>query len=87
LDKVGRLDGLKKGWTMSQGNEGSLRGLMPQVAEWIDDLRQVFGREVIDAIVLNGKRGHGTFWARETGPDGKTREFGSRPQQHGGHDA
>jgi hypothetical protein len=64
---------------MSQEKQGSLRELMPQTAAWIDQLRDAFGREFIDRQVLGGKQGKGTFWARETGPDGVTREFGSRP--------
>jgi hypothetical protein len=57
---------------------GSLRELMPFAAELVDELRALLGKEEADRIVLAGKQGKGTFWVRETGPDGVVREFGSR---------
>lgn len=55
----------------------SLREVMPQTAQIVDELRAQFGKEVIDRIVLQGKAGRGTFYAAELGPDGVLREFGS----------
>lgn len=59
--------------------KGSMREVMLQTARLVDELRQVLGKEWADRIVLGGKLGKGTFWAQETGPDGVTREFGSKP--------
>lgn len=50
---------------------------MPQTAELVDWLRQEFGKEKADAIVLKGKQGRGGFYAAELGADGVLREFGS----------
>lgn len=61
------------------GKTGSLRESMPQVAQWIDELRAQFGKEAIDRIVLAGKRGERRFYAAEIGPDGVMREFGTAP--------
>ena len=61
---------------MEQKN-GSLRDVMPQTAEFIDQVRQAFGRERVDAILLRAKCGLGGFHAAEIGPDGQLREFGS----------
>ena len=73
------MDGRKgRGWKVETGKKGSLREVMPGTAAIVDELRQVLGREWADRIVLGGKQGRGTFWARETGPDGVVREFGSR---------
>lgn len=58
--------------------KGSLREVMPVTAGIVDDLRQALGREWADRLVLGGKQGKGTFWSRETCPDGVVREFGSR---------
>lgn len=80
LDEVGRLDG---GGTVSQGKE-SLREVMPETAKLVDELRAALGREWADRVVLGGKLGRCTFWAREECPDGQVREFGSR-RKGGGH--
>lgn len=65
-----------------------MRTQMPQVAAWVDELRQVFGREVIDGQIRNGMAGRCVFWARETGPDGQVRTVGnvpaSAPEKNGG---
>lgn len=58
--------------------KGSLREVMPETARLVDELRDVLGREWADRLVLAGRQGKGTFWAREQCPDGETREFGSR---------
>lgn len=50
---------------------------MPQTAELADWLRQEFGKDKADALILKGKQGKGGFYAAELGPDGVLREFGS----------
>lgn len=52
--------------------------MMPATAALVDELRQALGKEWADRVVLGGKQGKRTFWARETCPDGEVREFGSR---------
>ena len=42
---------------------------MPQVAAWVDGLRQVFGCEVIDHAIRTQR-----FVATERGPDGQVHE-------------
>lgn len=64
---------------MNSQKQQSLRDVMPQTAALIDELRAQFGREVIDTIVLAGKRGRPVFYAAELGPDGQLREFGTAP--------
>jgi hypothetical protein len=58
--------------------QGSLRGVMPETAGLVDELRQVLGVEWANRLLLQGKAGKGCFWAQETGPDGVVREFGSK---------
>lgn len=62
---------------MTQGKGGTLRQVMPQTAELVDWLREEFGAETADKILLRGKQGKGGFYAAEIGPDGVLREFGS----------
>lgn len=57
--------------------QGSLREVMPVAAELVDWLREQFGKEYADRIVLDGKAGRGGFYVAEVGPDGVFREFGS----------
>lgn len=45
----------------------SLRQSMPQTAAWIDELRQTFGAEAINASIKNGMAGGSDFWASENG--------------------
>lgn len=40
---------------------------MPTVAAFIDTLREVFGKEMIDAQIRQGLRGEPVFWASENG--------------------
>lgn len=78
-----RFDGWTKvdqGDGMAAEQKGSMRHLMPETAAIVDELRQTLGTEWADRLVLGGKHGKGTFFARETGPDGVVREFGSRPR-------
>ena len=63
---------------MTEQKKGTLREVMPETASIVDWLRLQLGTEVAEKIVLKGKQGKGGFWARETGPDGQVREFGSR---------
>lgn len=44
-----------------------MRDRMPQVTEWIDDLRAAFGRDQIDGVIREGMRGRRCFWASENG--------------------
>jgi len=57
--------------------KGSLREVMPVAAELVDWLREQFGREYADRLVLDGKQGRGGFYVAEIGPDGVFREFGT----------
>jgi len=61
----------------------SLREVMPETAAIVDELRLVLGKAWADRLVLGGKLGKGTFWARETCPDGVVREFGSKATARG----
>ena len=63
---------------MSEVKQGTLREVMPETAAIVDWLRTELGTERADKLLLKGKQGKGGFWARETGPDGQVREFGSR---------
>jgi hypothetical protein len=58
-----------KGGNMGQG-KGSMRERMPQCAAWVDEIREVFGRDSVDAAM----RTHG-YYAAEAGI-----ELGSRSQ-------
>lgn len=62
---------------MSNQKTGTLREVMPQTAAWVDQLRDFLGKDWADQIILDGKKGKGTFRAVETGPDGVARTFGS----------
>lgn len=42
--------------------------------EWIDTLREVFGKEEIDRQIRRGMAGQPTFWAEENGI-----EVGTKP--------
>jgi hypothetical protein len=46
---------------------GGMRGQMPTVAAWIDDLRQAFGKDYIDSIIKAGVNGEPVFSATENG--------------------
>lgn len=58
-------------------SQGTLRSAMPQTADLVDWLRQEFGKDKADAMLLKGKQGKGGFYAAELGADGVLREFGS----------
>lgn len=45
----------------------SLREQMPAVTAFIDQLREVFGKEMIDGQIRKGMRGEPVFWASENG--------------------
>ena len=55
-----------------------LRLIMPRVAEFIDALRDAFGREIIDQQIRNGLAGGTDFWASEGG-----HTIGHRPPEPG----
>ena len=46
---------------------GNLRDEMPTVAAFLDDLRAIFGKEMIDKQIRQGLNGQPTFWAKEGG--------------------
>lgn len=46
---------------------GSLREAMPNVAAFIDDMRDTFGADVINAQIRRGMKGEPGFWASENG--------------------
>ena len=54
----------------------SLREQMPVVSQWIDDLREAFGKEIIDLQIRRGLKGEGVFYAKENGI-----EVGSKPRE------
>ena len=58
---------------MSQSS-GNLRQAMPETTAFIDQMREAFGAEMINAAIRAGIDGVGTFWAKENG-----HEVGSRP--------
>lgn len=45
----------------------SLRADMPLVTEFVDALREAFGRPAVDAAIRAGLDGQPTFWASEHG--------------------
>lgn len=44
-----------------------MREQMPNVAAFIDQMREVFGRDAVDPSIREGMRGKPTFWAKENG--------------------
>lgn len=44
-----------------------MRQAMPTVAHWIDELRAVFGADMINNAIRNGMAGGTDFYARENG--------------------
>lgn len=44
-----------------------MREAMPTVAGWIDELREVFGADGINASIKNGMAGGADFYAEENG--------------------
>lgn len=47
----------------------SLRDEMPQTAEFIDALRDAFGKEMINEQIRAGMNGEPVFWASENGKE------------------
>jgi len=47
---------------------------MPTCAAFIDSLRDVWGKEMIDAQIRKGMKGEPTFWASENGHEIGTRQ-------------
>ena len=56
----------------------SLRKEMPETAAFIDAIRSVFGKEMVNDAIRAGIGGAGTFYASENGT-----EIGSRPAPAG----
>lgn len=50
-----------------------LRGMMPEITAWIDDLRSAFGPETIEAAIKAGIAGEPVFFAVENGIEVGTR--------------
>lgn len=46
---------------------GQLRQTMPTITAWLDDMRQAFGEETINAAIRGGLSGRPTFFAEEGG--------------------
>lgn len=47
--------------------KGHLREKMPCTADFVDRLREAFGKEYIDDIIRKGLRGEAVFYAEENG--------------------
>jgi hypothetical protein len=45
----------------------NLREQMPVISEWVDSLREAFGKASIDGQIRKGISGEPTFWASENG--------------------
>lgn len=59
--------------------QGSMREAMPTVAEFVDDMRRVFGAQEINAMIKRGVAGQpNTFYATENGHEIGT-PFDGRP--------
>lgn len=52
---------------MSQQKPKPLRQTMPTVAAWIDELREAFGADGVNAAIRNGVAGGTHFYAEEGG--------------------
>ena len=52
---------------MSENKPKSMRQAMPTVAAWIDELREAFGADSINAAIRNGVAGGAAFYATENG--------------------
>ena len=59
--------------------KGSMREQMPVVTAFIDQLREVFGREYIDDIIRAGMRGKPVFHATENGHEVGTPVYQGTP--------
>lgn len=56
----------------------NLREQMPVVTAFIDDLRKVFGTDMINGQMRKGMKGEPTFWASENGREIGTRDTSAR---------
>ena len=52
----------------------NMRTEMPEVAAFVDQMRDAFGKDEIDQQIRRGMRGEPTFYARESG-----HELGTAP--------
>jgi len=57
----------------------NMRTEMPHVAAFVDEMRAVFGADMVNEQIRQGLKGQPTFWARENG-----HELGTR-WEHGGN--
>lgn len=57
----------------------SLQDHMPQTAGLVDELRDVLGATIVDAILRATVRGGRGFYAAELGADGVLRDWGRAP--------
>lgn len=48
-------------------SKGRLREEMPEIAAWVDDLRQAFGEEYINKIIAAGMKGEPVFSVSKNG--------------------
>jgi hypothetical protein len=59
--------------------KGSLRDTMPITAAFIDELRQRWTPEKVDAVLRRAKAGQGVAHFAEIGADGELRQWGTAP--------
>lgn len=59
------------------GRAKPLRDSMPTVAAWIDELREAFGADSVNASIKAGMAGQPMFWASERGQEVGCRAAGS----------
>ena len=51
---------------------------MPLTAAFVDQMRELFDRESVDAQIRAGMQGEPMFWARENGHEIGTKPLGDR---------
>jgi hypothetical protein len=56
-------------------NNGSMREKMPHIAAYIDELRKIWGAELIDGIIRRGMKGEPVFYCTENGNEIGTKVF------------
>jgi hypothetical protein len=59
--------------------KGSMREAMPLTAAFIDELRQRWSPEKVDALLVKVKRGQAVGYFAELGADGQLRQWGKAP--------
>jgi len=53
---------------------GGLAEAMPQISAWVRQLREAFGDELMDDVIVRGRKGEPVFYASENG-----HAFGTKP--------